>query len=85
MKDEEGKIRHFIAIHEDITEHKLEKYRPQNARGQAEIANRAKSEIMANMSHELRTPPQRDYRLFRRHESGTFWSVGQPKIRRICR
>lgn len=56
VKDENGEITHFVAIHEDITKHKLEKLRTQKAYEQAEIANRAKSEIMANMSHELRTP-----------------------------
>ncbi len=54
--NDEGLITHFIAIHEDITRHKIAKERTRKARVQAKIANRAKSEIMANMSHELRTP-----------------------------
>ncbi len=54
--NDEGLITHFIAIHEDITRHKIAKERTRKARVQAEVANRAKAEIMANMSHELRTP-----------------------------
>ena len=49
LRDSQGKITHFIATKENITELK-------KARRLADIANRAKSEFLANMSHELRTP-----------------------------
>lgn len=54
--DEHGELSHYIAIHEDITEKKVAEEHTKRARKQAEIANRAKSELIANMSHELRTP-----------------------------
>ncbi|MBF0373350.1 MAG: response regulator [Alphaproteobacteria bacterium] len=56
VRDEAGKVTHFVAMHEDITARKLAEEEIRNAKDQAEIANRAKTELLANMSHELRTP-----------------------------
>lgn len=51
-----GAITHFVAVHEDISERKDADFAIHSALKQADIANRAKTELMANMSHELRTP-----------------------------
>ena len=56
VKDESGKITHFVATHEDISKRKDAELAAQKAHREADLANRAKSELMANMSHELRTP-----------------------------
>jgi protein-histidine pros-kinase len=55
VKNDDGKISHFIAIKQDITERKQVE-QALHARDVAEAANRTKSEFLANMSHELRTP-----------------------------
>ncbi|MBV9287421.1 MAG: response regulator [Hyphomicrobiales bacterium] len=48
--------RSTVAVYTDISELKRRQVELEEAMGQAETANRAKSASLANMSHELRTP-----------------------------
>jgi signal transduction histidine kinase len=45
-----------VSLYSDITERKAADVKMAQAWGQAELANRAKTDFLANMSHELRTP-----------------------------
>jgi len=56
IRNDEGKITHFIAVKEDITDKKKIIEELIVAKNIAEEANRTKDLFLANMSHELRTP-----------------------------
>lgn len=56
IKDNNGKITHFIAVKEDITEQKRLEKNLREAIIRAEEMSRLKSSLLLNMSHELRTP-----------------------------
>jgi PAS domain S-box-containing protein len=56
IRDADGKITHFLAVKEDITENKRIQKELIESKEKAEELSRLKSTFLANMSHELRTP-----------------------------
>jgi PAS domain S-box-containing protein len=56
LRDDAGRVLHYFALMEDISELKQAYETAQEAHEQAVVANQAKSDFLATMSHEIRTP-----------------------------
>lgn len=81
IRSQDGVVTHYVATHENITERKEAEIKLQEAKEQAVVANRAKSDLMANMSHELRTPLNAIIGFSGSMKEETFGPVGSDKNR----
>src|SRR5262249_12194371 len=56
LKDAAGRVRRLVGVHTDISSFVHMQGEIQTARGKAEAASNAKSDLLDNMRHEIRTP-----------------------------
>ena len=81
VRDEAGAITHYVAAEQDITGRKLAERQASEARLQAEMASKAKTELLANMSHELRTPLNAIIGFSDAMHTELFGPLGHPKYK----
>ncbi|MDB5365807.1 MAG: ATP-binding region, ATPase-like, partial [Rhodospirillales bacterium] len=82
--DENGRVTHYVAVQNDVSERVESEQRLAAAKEEAEASNRAKTQFLANMSHELRTPLNAIIGFSEVMGSGMFGTLGSEKYQEYC-